>query len=170
MNTWFKYKGITAVETVIYLAIFSAIFITMIQYMFSIGKNNQLAEDTINLEKNALFITQHMRDSFMTAESINVASSTFNNDSGVMVLNLDDSANPPNVQYLISSNRAKFRNSAGQNIDITQTDILITRLRFEEILDSDDNLVGARAIYTLISEDTNVTKDFETSFIIRSAL
>jgi hypothetical protein len=164
-----KYKGITIIESVVYLGVFAIIFVGMMQFFFMIGRSNQAVEDQVLIEKNILLITQHTNDSFVDGFSIDETSSTFDDDNGVLVINLDE-LGLSKITYSIENKKIQFENESTEKNSLTRTVVDVRKMRYQLIKNSDDISVGVRVEYEFFIENSNVVRGFETSYLLNKQL
>ena len=86
-----KVKGMSLIETIIYLALFGLIFATITQFSLSIAEANRNAEYKNAIEKNIIFIDEVISKSFEQSDAIDVNNSFFEQTNGK--LKLTNSAN-----------------------------------------------------------------------------
>ncbi|GAB4158020.1 MAG: hypothetical protein Fur003_1760 [Candidatus Dojkabacteria bacterium] len=139
-KTLLKYKGITLIETLVYLGLFGIIFIMIIQFLFSVTDNNTLVQNRISVNRYKLYIFEHLTETFDQADSIDEANSLFNSDSGT--LNLED-LNGEEFTYTINSGNLSF-NRNGETTDITPNEIRISQFRPEAIRNSANEIIGTK--------------------------
>lgn len=157
------------VETVVYLAIFGVIFVGMMQFFFLIAQSNKAVEDQVLLEKNILLITQHSNMEFLDAYSIDEAASVFDDDNGVLVLNLDE-AETEKVKYEIVNLGIQFEDENTDLSKLSRTVVDVNRMKYEIIQNSDNDTVGVRVEYRFFIDSSNVTRNFETSYLLNKQL
>ena len=101
-----KLKGITLVETLVYLALFGIIFTVMVEFSISIAQSNRSAELRQHLDRAKTFIIEHIDNSFLDTNSIDLNNSVFNNDQGKVRLN-----NLGYFEYYLENGVLKFNNT-----------------------------------------------------------
>jgi len=157
-------KGITLLESLIYLALFAVVFIGVIQFTFTISDSNESTEQIEKTEKASIFIMNHLNDSFNKAESVDAINSTFSDDNGVLRLTTAGGY----FEYKIISGQLNFVDSGVTGDFITNPDFLMEKFNLEQVLDSKDVLVGVRVIIEFHKVlDSTVSKTIETSFIFK---
>lgn len=161
-NKMKRYKAITLLETIIYLALFAVIFVAIIQFYFMMARNNRVAQERVEMHKIILFVNQHFSESFEEASSIDLDNSVFHNDNGVLRILTDGEY----LEYSLSSSRIIVDNNGDINY-LTPESFGVLSFRFEEILDSEDNNVGIRVVILFQSKNyENITQEISTSFVI----
>jgi type II secretory pathway pseudopilin PulG len=156
-------KGFTLLETVVYLAIFGVVFITMVQFSFAMGTFSKRNEENILVERNTIFINEHIDSQFKIIQSIDANNSIFNNASGRLNIVTQNGA----VSYYIQNNQL-FVAVGGNNYTLSTAGSEVTNFYLERVKSiKTGNLIGARLNMTLRSKSNpTITKVTQTSFII----
>lgn len=158
-----KVSGITLTEVLVYLGVFAIVFLGIIQFLFYVGENNSEAEEKHELQKSIILIDEHLNNSFKASSTINEASSIFANDNGT--IRLEEAATY--IEYSIVNGRLNFNNN-GVSTSVSPAIYDITKFRLEKILDSQDNLVGVRVEYEIVStKNSNLIREFQTSYLLK---
>jgi hypothetical protein len=158
-----KLKGMTIVEVLVYFALFGVIFISIIEFMISIRATNTIAVQRNELEKNSIFVMNHFNSNFDKTNSINVGSSVFNNDNGKIVLNLSGGT----VEYSLVNGVLHYLEN-GTDYVLTNTDFTLSKFYLEQVLNSQNQLVGVRFNITFQSSKNPSTKyNFQTSMLFK---
>mgnify|MGYP001316354038 CR=1 FL=1 len=154
--------GLTLIEVLVYLALFGMFFTVMIQFFFFVNDSNQLSGETLKLDRSVIFITQHLEDSFKKSteiiESPSVPATVFNDDNGI--LNLTSTTN---LSYSVNSGTLTFN-----GVDITRSDITVSKFYLEKIRNSSDTeTIGVRITLNLVAnQKAGTTKEFSTTYFI----
>jgi type II secretory pathway pseudopilin PulG len=158
-----KLKGITIIETLIYLALFGIIFIAIVEFFITMRDNNKVAIEKINLEKVTIYLTNHVSDSFKNSLSVDEATSIFeNNASKVRIVKTGKY-----VEYSLVNNILLFSDN-GTNKVILDPDYKVTRFYLERILNDKNILQGIRMELTVTSiKNAKNTKTIQTSYILK---
>lgn len=156
-------KAISLIESIVYIAVFGIVFLFIMQYLFSISEANQNANTKKEFEKSAIFLNQHLNDTFSKAVSVDTANSIFNTDNGKVRINLTSGFK----EYSILNNQINFNNN-GTNSYLTPPEIKITKLYFDQVLNSSNTLVGIRVTVNMVSpKNSNISNSYITSYIIK---
>lgn len=139
-----KLKAITLVETIIYLVLFGIIFTTIFQFVFTIQDGNKKSLSMDILEKNRIFISQHLQDSFTNSTEIDDTLSTFENDRGVLRLNHDAGYK----LYNINDDRLQYSEN-GVNNYITPANTTLTRFYLTPLTEVDGTIVAIEISLTI---------------------
>ncbi len=111
-------KGISLLELIIYIAVFSVVSIVMIQIFLVVLRGRDIANVRFEVSQNMRFATEKIRQAVFDAFSIVV--------SGSCPLNtLDITTGSATSSFFISGNILKFSNASGTS-DITTNKIIAT--------------------------------------------
>jgi Tfp pilus assembly protein PilE len=137
-------KGTTLVELMVYLAVFGFIFISIIGFTLNISEAHRVANERKAIQKDIIFISEHLRDSFTTATSIDSNSSIFTSNNGKLVLG----SSSGNIEYSIVSSKLNLLKSS-QNTYLTNPSIRISKFYLEQVKSRDNSIVGVKIKMTL---------------------
>lgn len=155
------YEGLTLVETILYLALFAIIFFTVMQFVLAIGENNRRAMARSRVETSQIFVLEHLQESFAVAESVNDVGSLFDDDSGVLLLNLPSGSR----QYSLNNGRIMYE-SGGVSVPLTAPDVVVSRFYLEEVLNAASATVGVRFTIVITTEEADAIETIVTAYII----
>ncbi len=153
-----RLKGITLVETVLYIGLFSSIIIIVLNFMLSTQEATQRTNIKSHLSTASEFVSQHINYSFNKTISVNENTSIFNNDQGVLDLHLIDG----DKQYTLSNSRIYF-----DGTPITPSNISVTKFSLEPIYKGTDLIIGIRTEIIFVS---NQNDDFTETINILSII
>ena len=146
-----KFKGITLVESLIYLALFGVFFLTVMQFLFYLQNFTNNAESRLLLNQNSIFISEHLKETFKNAKSIDTINSQLDQDLGKIRIQNNDNTY---VEYLVNQNRIDFKDNLGNLIPLSQTKIGINKLNFQTITDQGGSkIISVRVILELYAKD-----------------
>ncbi len=153
-----RLKGVTLIETMIYIALFSIILLIIINFMFSAQESTMRNNRRAELQKTIEFLTQHVTDTFDRTNSVNTENCVFLDNQGVLNITTD-MVN----EYKLEDGRILFN-----NIPITPKGILVGSFRLEPVNDSFDKTIGVRFSIQLSSrEDSPVAQEINLLTVIR---
>lgn len=81
-----KLKGITLIETVLYIGLFSVILMMVVSFMLTTQETTTKTGENAALHKTSQFIIQHINYTFESAESIDELGSDFEVDVGKLTV------------------------------------------------------------------------------------
>jgi len=158
-----KLKGISLIEVLIYLAIFSLIFGVIIQYMLSVSENNRKTFLKRDAGNTTIFVSEHLKIDFALATSIDTVNSTFNNSNGKIRLLLPSGY----VEYTVLNNRINV-NKNGVNNYITTNKFYVTNFYVEQVLSQSNTLAGARFTIDFYPLKNSISSSrLQTMFILK---
>ena len=132
-NNKYKSQGITLVETLLYIGIFTLIMFTIMNFMLSTQESNRRNDIKTEIHKTSEFLSLHLSDSFEKTLSVNKDTSIFNSNQGQLDINFSSGIN----QYKVSNNKILFN-----NIPLTTPNITVTQFLLEPVYKGTDNIIG----------------------------
>lgn len=155
-------KGITLVEMLLYIALFGMIFLSIFRFYFFVNESTQNAEELNEVIKSAIFINEHFATTFYESTDIDVVNSTFDADNGVLSL----IKNGDVYTYSIVGGKIQF-NRSGQVSDLTNSGVVVDKLRFERVNDGDGQPTGAKVSVQITSaKNSSQYRNYETVYIL----
>ncbi|MBP6976112.1 hypothetical protein KBB42_00750 [Candidatus Dojkabacteria bacterium] len=143
-----RLKGVTLIETMLYIGLFSVIIIIVLNFMLSTQEATQRTDTRLELSRVSEFVSKHMNSSFNKITSVDGTNSIFNNAQGVLSLVFSDG----NKQYKLTDSRIYF-----DNTPITPTNVSVTGFHLEPIYKGTDTIVGIKTEITIVSNrDPNI--------------
>ncbi|HNW23708.1 MAG TPA: hypothetical protein PKH06_03030 [Candidatus Dojkabacteria bacterium] len=154
-----KLKGITLVETILYIGLFSIIIIIVLNFMLSTQEANQRTDNRLEINRVSEFVSKHINSSFNKNLSIDSTTSVFNDNQGVLSLIFIDG----NRQYTLTDSQISF-----DGTPITPTTVSVTRFNLIPIYKGTDTIVGIKTEITFISKkDSSITETINLLSLIR---
>ncbi|MCA9385412.1 hypothetical protein KC717_02065 [Candidatus Dojkabacteria bacterium] len=151
-------QGLTLFEALLYLALFSIIFVVVIEIMSTIDQSNNTAKYRAEIDRNIIFVAEHIKESFRTSESIN------STDTGMILLDLADAGY---YQYTDSGSTLYFDNDGIETLPITTSKVAIGTFGVQDVENKDGDVVGVRVLFDISSaRDPNIFKDTEMTFMV----
>lgn len=157
-----KVKAFTLTEVVLYLGLFGFIFTSIISYFFVTDEFNKRDIRQVEISKNAVFIVEHLDETFTRAKSIDVANSIFDNNVGTLSIIRSDNST---IRYSLSNNRIIALTTSSNFI--SGKDMIISVFRFERIVDNGIT-VGVRFILNISSSKTaSATRNVTYTYVLK---
>jgi len=158
-----KIRAFSLVEVLIYIGIFGAFIIGIVEFAIATTDFNRNAESYVGIERSLVFVNSHINETFRKVKSIDDGNSTFNNVLGVLALT--DSG--ITWRYQISQNRLMVT-TEGQNFFITPADVQVTRFLVERVNNTKTgNIEGVRVTIDVRStKNTLLTRSTTTSYTL----
>jgi type II secretory pathway component PulJ len=138
-----KYIAVSLLETLVYIAIFSILFISVVQYLFIVSESSDTTQKRLELARFKLYAYQHLETSFEQAESIDTDLSTFEDNSGVLYL-VDETGGTFTLEYSTNAGILEFSRDGGSAVELSSNNIVIDRLYFDEVYGLDSTLNGVQ--------------------------
>ena len=154
-------KGMTLIETVLYIALFGLIFLSMMTFVLATAEKNRIAAERVAVQRTRIFVQEHLNEVIDDAVSIDAVGSMFDVDSGVLVVNHSAGTGT----YQISDSRLVYTTGAETN-PVTISDIEVTRFYLEQVLDRAGGLTGVRVTMEFVSKDNHSEDTMITSFLL----
>jgi prepilin-type N-terminal cleavage/methylation domain-containing protein len=127
-------KGFTLVELLIYIAIIGMVMTTFLYFgmtIFDYRNKSNVVQEVQAKERLALSL---MSQKIRGAKDVNIASSTFNVDPGVLSLKMDDSSKSPTIFSLTKADGSLQISEGGTGTTtITSNNALVTNLIFTNL-------------------------------------
>jgi type II secretory pathway pseudopilin PulG len=165
-------RGLTLIETIVYVAILAAMLAVVINTLLLVGSSyRELRAQRI--------ITSSIRDSFerITREARNAleidqVNSTFGLSPGNIVLNtLDESKNPTTIEFYVENETLKLREGGTYQGDLILGGVMVNNLVFtyidtlsSEAIRVEMTLVATSSKNSTISENYSVTTVLRGSY------
>lgn len=154
-----RLKGITLIETVVYIAIFSIIIFMILNFMLTTQESTQRTERRAMLYKTSQFLVQHLEDSFDSVINIDTNNSIFNSNQGVLEMIYDTESK----QYYISDSTMYYN-----GIAISPDSVNVSSFNIEPVYQENTEVIGVRVNIDLVSpKDTSVAENINMLFTIR---
>ncbi|MFZ6021983.1 MAG: type II secretion system protein [Patescibacteria group bacterium] len=158
-----KTAAFTLIETILYLALFNIIFFVVITWAISLAQNNRTAEYKNALEKNAIFVTSHLKDSFQEANSLDPANSTYNSDNGKVRVSKLASYK----EYYLQNQVLKVTDGVNTH-DLTDQFVHVTKFNVVPIQNALGTVTGANITVQFTAEKyPQLTKEIESYYAFR---
>lgn len=154
-----RLKGITLVETMLYIGLFSIIILIIINFMLSAQEASRRNDVNSDLSRASELISQHLSYSFDRAVSVNELNSIFDTSQGVIELNFSNKIK----QYALVDSRLYF-----DGIPISPSTILVSQFLLQPIYKSENTIIGIRIAIELQSKkDLTFSKTVNLLEIVR---
>lgn len=153
-----RLKGTTLVELLLYLALFTMVIGTMVQFFILVINRNITAKHNIELSSNALFINQTLNGLEDRVNSINFSTSTTGVPNGRLVLNTTDGELVVFVQ-----NSTLYISDNGQNIRLSNPSVVVNSFTLSDILNQSNIVIGYNINLSLshqLLDNSNIDFDY----------
>ncbi len=158
-----RLKAFTLIETILYLALFNVIFFSVITWAISLSQSNRNAEFKNAVEKNAIFITEHLNDTFQKGLTIDSVNSTFDDADGKIRI----TSATGYLEYRRNGNLFTVTN--GTSIySLSDAFVQVTNFRVEPVIVQPNTYVGAKITITITAEKfPTLTKTITSYYALR---
>lgn len=160
-------KGMTLIELIIYLMIFSIVIISVAQFGISSVEWNKKSVSRAVLEEEIVSINRSLSEAFTNALSVDegVGKTVYTNNDGKLVLNMNNATTP--FTFTKTGTNITLSRGAGTATNITGNKVNVTKFYLEKILDTVTNAtIGIRVSVTIVSSNnTSYTRDFVTAYL-----
>lgn len=154
-----RLKGITLIETMLYIGLFSVIIIIVLNFMLSTQEATQKTQSRSDVHRVAEFVSQHINHSFNKTLSVNPLTSIFDSSQGVLDLQFTEGSK----QYTISNSRLYF-----DGIPITPTNVTINSFTVQPVYKGTDTIIGIKTDIDILSrKDPSVVDSLNLLLLIR---
>lgn len=164
MNFKNKQKGVSIVETLIYMAILVVISLGLVQGMYALTTSYRNVRVYRSIESGAIQAMDRILRDTRSATSINTAQTSYNVSQGSLSLNtVDASGNSQIVRFFLSTTTAQImleENGASLG-PITPSDIAVDSLIFRSYATTTSTAVKVEMI---ISNSTTTPVEFSQNF------
>lgn len=152
-----KYKGITLVESIIYLSLFGLVFVAIIQFFVSTIYANKNTRSLQRIENTAIFLNDHFLEEFQDATNVTIISYSH------FEIDVDG------VSYDYSIVNDRLIANDGADTAVTPFFIQIDNPNFSAIRDMSGNTIGLQMTFDLVDRyDSKITRSFDSIFILGS--
>ncbi len=154
-----KLKGITLMETVLYIGLFSIVLFLILSFMLSTQEGNLRTQRRSTVHTSAQFLKQHFDYSFTKVIGINVATSVFNTDNSVLDLTFSSGTR----KYSLSNTRILFN-----EVPITPSSVVVLKFFAEPIYNKKGAIVAVKVSTDILSAaDSKVKETLNFLLVVR---
>ncbi|MDX9739399.1 MAG: hypothetical protein RBT33_03535 [Candidatus Dojkabacteria bacterium] len=154
-----KLKGVTLLETVIYIGLFSLITIMILNFMLTAQESTTRTMRKSLIHQSKEFLLGHIDSTLNSSTYIDKDSSIFNDENGVLQINISGE----DKQYTISDSVIYY-----DSIAITPSSLSVDGFFLEPIYDGDGEAIGVLITTTLRSNgDSSISEDINFLFTLR---
>ncbi|PKN02949.1 hypothetical protein CVU76_02905 [Candidatus Dojkabacteria bacterium HGW-Dojkabacteria-1] len=154
-----RLKGITLIESLVYIGLFAIIIIMILNFMLSAQESTLRNIRKSNLHHSSTLVVQHFEESFNSALRVNDMNSVFEDDNGRLELISEVGAK----QYSLINSRLYY-----DGVAITPPSISVTRFYLEPVYQGKEDILGVILKVDLISnKDNSLSERINMLFTIR---
>ena len=146
-------------ETVLYIGLTASIMMIIVSFMLSAQESSQRTQSRVNVHQASSFAIQHIYYTMGKTLSINTEQSVFENDNGVLALNLEGGTKI----YRLENSKVTYN-----TIPITPPNVVISKMYLEPVLNRKNEVVAAKVTFEISSINKfSQTKVFNFLAIVR---
>ena len=154
-----RLKGVTLVETMLYIALFAIIMVIVLNFMLSTQEATLRTNRRANIHQTTEFVAQHINYSFEKAISINSTNSTFGNNQGTLELVFTEG----NKQYQVLNSRLYF-----DGVPITPPNMSVITFSLDPIYKDTETITGIRTgVLIHLNDDADISDTINLLSILR---
>lgn len=159
-------RGVTLLESVVYIAIVSAVLVAMAVWMIDLLRVRAKNQVVSEVQYNARLIQDRLSEAVRHAEGVNIGSSSFSVDPGVLSLDMVDLAADPTVFSLSQDDGLLQVSVAGGGETLITTDaIQVTNFVFTNLTSSEDlGIIQVEFTVKAVNDSGAPFYDYEESF------
>lgn len=129
---YLKTRASTLLELLIYFAILAVVLMVALTFAIQILNVSRLSGNFNELQTNMNFISEKMIFNIQSAQSIDLANSTFDNNIGALSLNMP-SPSPTPIKFYISSGNIMYQEGTSTAVKLNSNDTEFITLRFHRV-------------------------------------
>ncbi|MEK9160404.1 MAG: prepilin-type N-terminal cleavage/methylation domain-containing protein [Patescibacteria group bacterium] len=159
-------KATTLVEIMVYFAIFGIFMAAAMSFALQIGTISDISSRLYEVQTQTSFLEEKMKTTIQSADSVNVAGSTFDSDAGVLSLVMTDAGVSPTVFSLLNGD-ILMKEGAADASALHSSTIEVTSLRFHRISYAQTpDQIQVDAVIATPSDLANSDKTFSLHFTV----
>jgi len=128
-------NGFTLIEITLYMLIATIILFVAMNFFMNVSQTNSKSINMQEINSNIDFISGKIFATIRSADSVDDANSVFEDDAGILSLNMSDPAKTPTKIYM-TDGEIYFKEGASEDIKISSDFIKCTRLNLSKISQS----------------------------------
>ena len=139
-----RLKGLTLIETMLYIGLFSIIILMVLNFMLSTQESTLKNNRRGHVYKSAEFIIQHINYSFNKAQIVNDTNSVFGTEIGTLELQFADASK----RYTVSNATLFF-----DGTPITPSNVSVTQFTLQPMYNGITTPIAVKIDIKLVSEE-----------------
>lgn len=154
-----RLKGVTLLETVIYLGLFSLVIVMVLSFMLSTTESTTRTMRKSILHQSMEFVIGHIDDTLSKSNLISTTNSVFDDTNGILEINISGEAK----QYTLVDSRIYY-----DGVPITPTSVVVENFELHPSTNGNGDVIGITVISTLRSvKDNSLTENINLLFTLR---
>ena len=124
-----KQKGFTLVETALYFAVVGVFLLAATMFSLQILNAFKLSGNSQEIQSNIMMPLDEIADSIKVADSVVDSGSVFDDDFGVLILDIDG----VQTKFYLNGGAVYVQEGAETPVKLTSENVTVTALRFHKI-------------------------------------
>lgn len=154
-----RLKGVTLLETVIYIGLFSLVIVMVLSFMLSTTESTTRTMRRSILYQSMEFVIGHIDDTLSKSNLISTTNSVFDDTNGILEINISGEAK----QYTLVDSRIYY-----DGVPITSTSVVVENFELHPSTNGNGDVIGITVISTLRSvKDNSLTENINLLFTLR---
>jgi type II secretory pathway pseudopilin PulG len=137
-----KLKGLTLLETMLYIGLFSIIIIIVLNFMLSTQEATLRTQRRANLYQTSTFIMEHISDTVGKAESIDIGNSIFSDSNGKLTIVIQGETK----EYTFEDSKLYY-----DGILLSPASVIVRNFYLYPIYKGADKVIGVKIISEITS-------------------
>jgi len=163
-------KGLSLVETLIYVSIISVILVVIINALYSLSKSYRTIRSTVAIESSAVTSLDRIVREIHNALSVDDAQSTLNTSPGVLTLNTkDDDGVNLTVQFFVTNQVVHIRENGVDIGPLSDSYARVTNLVFRSITTSQSRAIKIEMTIESGQDTSYKSKKFYSTAVLRGS-
>lgn len=152
-------RGTTLIEILVYFTVFSLFMLAAMSFAIQTMNLTNISKITGEMQENREFISEKLSQSIKGASSIGTEESTFDNDNGILYLEMRAAEDSPTIFYL-SENNIYIQEGVADPQQLNTNNVKIDILNFHRVTaeKTPDQIITEMEI-SPISEDIAIFKE-----------
>lgn len=161
-----KTKATTLIEIMVYFAIFGVFMVAAMSFSMQIVTISEISSRLYEVQTQSTFLEEKIKTAIQSAESVDMAGSTFDSDTGVLSLIMPDPSVSPTV-FSLTNGDVLMQEGVGGSSPLDSAEIVVTSLRFHRVTypKAPDQIL-VNAVISTPSDLSNTDKTFSLHFTI----
>ncbi|MEK7147819.1 MAG: hypothetical protein AAB758_00820 [Patescibacteria group bacterium] len=171
MNRYIKRnRGASLVETLVYVFIFTALTLALINAIHSLTFSYRFLQSSWNIEEAAQISLERMVREVRNSVSVNDAESILNFSPGILTLNSkDENNNEKTVQFLVSDGVIRVRENGVDTGPLSTSKANVTNLSFIPFVSGNSEALRIELTIESGQAENYKSKNFYTTVVLRNS-
>jgi hypothetical protein len=165
-----KQKGVSVVETVVYVSILALVSLVLVNSLYSLGRSYQSMRRVESIETTAQVALEKMVRNIRNASSVNIASSQLGLVNGSLTINsVDDTGAVTPIRFFLQNGRVRIEENGIDRGPLSPLDANVTELVFHRITTAQSEAVKIEMKVESSRGSEVQTKKFYSTAVLRGS-